>query len=433
MVASLVFTTVLLSFTSAYTHLVSSSVLCPVGTYADSEACKSCGPRSTTFETGSTSISNCVCDVGNERSATSCTACPIGKYKDFLGDGTCISCATGSTAPGTGSISSLDCVCDAGYEGTGTLCLDCSVGQYKDFQGDGQCRNCSACQNITSGCTATKDAMCSPCSTFDRGTFKGVTVANQGIHNQWSRLYTELDSRGITLTSTSDMHVQRFNPSSVDDSDDPPSPRPTPAGTRHGRTLKSDSAKSNSSLLAGIAILIGSGVCAFGILALICVRLRASIGVEALEYVDCDPELPSAPLNSARAAPDSFEVPSYIVPVLGVHGASIPSEDPEPMDLSESAIPSQPELPDAYPHAMNPNSAEIEREQRFHAQDAGWVPQADWMPMQPLHGLRRAAWEEEDVDLPIAQPIIAEAVGHVEVRAWPRKASLERSFAQSCV
>jgi hypothetical protein len=100
-----------------------SCAACAIGTYktvSGSEPCTSCAPLSTTFTTGSNSMSFCRCNAGYGGDASitpsTCTVCVIGRYKDDQGNFACL-CPTPRTTLSIGSIASTSCECVLGYTG----------------------------------------------------------------------------------------------------------------------------------------------------------------------------------------------------------------------------------------------------------------------------------------------------------------------------
>jgi hypothetical protein len=147
---------------------------CPVGTYADSTGCSSCGNLKTTPGAGSISIDNCTCILGYfADTSNACGTCLQGSYRDSLELATCTQCDTSSTTVAEGSTSHLQCLCKPGYSYTGGRCRACKENTYKSSLNNSQCDPCldgSITLNKTS--THPSDCLCS----------SGYEVN----HNQWS-------------------------------------------------------------------------------------------------------------------------------------------------------------------------------------------------------------------------------------------------------
>ena len=87
------------------------------------DTCVQCMSNSVRVSAYGFAKSDCLCSLGYEVFGGSCTACPAGKYKDFLGLDACVQCpvSTGEddrqasmTSP-VGSTSADSCVCPEGY------------------------------------------------------------------------------------------------------------------------------------------------------------------------------------------------------------------------------------------------------------------------------------------------------------------------------
>lgn len=144
---------------------------CPEGKYAEKQGqskCDDCPVRSTSPEK-STSVYNCQCNAGAQKvdpvfqtgHPFACQSCPVGKYKDLIGDGACLNCidpkGNAMTTANLGSTSSSDCLCMAGYEGSIIDgCWACSQGTYSSAPGD-HCNSCPLA-NQWSGTAATQCA-----------------------------------------------------------------------------------------------------------------------------------------------------------------------------------------------------------------------------------------------------------------------------------
>lgn len=101
---------------------------------------------------GTTAQSECLCNVGYERSSDllACVACAAGKYRnnswnDDSEDGLCAACPEHADSP-SASVSRYACVCNVGYEGQdGQECFACAPGKFwQTLAGGSECRECAA-------------------------------------------------------------------------------------------------------------------------------------------------------------------------------------------------------------------------------------------------------------------------------------------------
>ena len=137
---------------------------CAAGTYSNSDgatsahACISCPPN-TVSAAGSSSVENCTCMKGYQRTGGQCQLCPVGKFKTTAGEGLCEQCPAGYTSA-LGSTDNRSCICQAGY--SGATCSACSPGTFKDNTGTDPCVKCPV--GTFSGITAATDLMsCESC------------------------------------------------------------------------------------------------------------------------------------------------------------------------------------------------------------------------------------------------------------------------------
>ena len=110
--------------------------------------------------TGSTSQSDCICDVGyyddgngncigcepgkfnNTKGVTSCTNCPIGQYNTAVAATSCTACNTGTTTDGSGNLIQMNVrfvLLDITVTVQHTVC---PKGSYKDTTGQTSCTSC---------------------------------------------------------------------------------------------------------------------------------------------------------------------------------------------------------------------------------------------------------------------------------------------------
>ena len=174
-------------------------LLCDEGKYGSYPGISSCSdcPENKTSDSNSTHHSHCVCDLGyyeylppmnasngtetlatfdhhsENHSPTPCLACPVGKFKDFTGNGSCISCEPGTYNPYIAKGDKSDCLkCPRGEysnASASSACYKCGYGEYSDQLGS---TNCSACGagNYFNGEGATSASNCSKCPVGTYGS-----------------------------------------------------------------------------------------------------------------------------------------------------------------------------------------------------------------------------------------------------------------------
>ena len=132
----------------------------------DSDGCIAC-PNGTESSAGSTSIEQCLCSLGTKKRSPQaegesyCVECAIGKYRDNLSDLTCTQCADGhATTILSGSASASDCVCDRGYVWSASSCSACLQGRYKDVVGADPCTDCHDYATSSTASTSWLDCTC---------------------------------------------------------------------------------------------------------------------------------------------------------------------------------------------------------------------------------------------------------------------------------
>lgn len=135
---------------------------CPIGQYKNTtgnHTCTECPSGATTDGNASVVLSDCRCSLGYYASSTGteCAACQIGEYADDLGSTDCKLCSATSppsspgftTTPGKGSTSIDDCVCEVGYAGSAAVaCTPCPNATFKEVPSNGEC---TLCPNGTTG------------------------------------------------------------------------------------------------------------------------------------------------------------------------------------------------------------------------------------------------------------------------------------------
>lgn len=131
--------------------------------------CMPCPPRKTTASVGSNSETSCMCEEGYiKHGENGCTACQVGKYKQFLSGDECIQCPQHKTTRSQGSTTIEDCVCEYGFYGQNgdALCSRCERRQYQDELGRDKCEECELClyRGYATGCGGANKGSCEACS-----------------------------------------------------------------------------------------------------------------------------------------------------------------------------------------------------------------------------------------------------------------------------
>ena len=153
---------------------------CEANTFWNNGTCTAC-PANTLAETGSVSITDCVCVAGFEFDARShiCTECVAGTFKANIGNDHCQQCTEGTYAaqptstvctacsPHSSTISSgaaqqTDCVCNAGYFGLpGSSCTVCPTGTFSSIN-QAECTTCGTTHYLPLTALGTED-VCTIC------------------------------------------------------------------------------------------------------------------------------------------------------------------------------------------------------------------------------------------------------------------------------
>ncbi|EKX34804.1 hypothetical protein GUITHDRAFT_118978 [Guillardia theta CCMP2712] len=169
------------------TSSVPRCTACPAGTYQNGTngPCITCPYNSFSFP-ASSSVFACACFKGFLNSMSECTECAASYYFDGAA---CSECPTGSTSVAQ-SKGVESCLCDRGYSGTfGSNCVQCSPGAYKDFVGSDDCTACPPLSRslvhgakdvsqcfCVEGHEGTGGDVCSPCRL---GFYKPVVAAER--------------------------------------------------------------------------------------------------------------------------------------------------------------------------------------------------------------------------------------------------------------
>lgn len=141
----------------------SACVACSANQYStDHRQCSDC-PAHSTSPVSSSSIEECICDVGYSRIGNECVKCNAGFYKDKIGNDACVECEIGKYQPIIGSTNCLNCpqnkttvvesstaieacLCLPGYEFSSIdNCKLCANGKFKTtYSNNDQCAACSS-------------------------------------------------------------------------------------------------------------------------------------------------------------------------------------------------------------------------------------------------------------------------------------------------
>jgi len=181
---------------------------CALGKFRDeNNVCKNCWPGTykndvgdhncyvcqldSTSETGSESITDCMCNSGYTfgNSANTCSACKHGKYKASSGNVACDSCIAGkystvsaatsenmcqqcrthSTSDEASGFESA-CICKAGYSGQfSDICIACEPGKYKPISANMNCYSCPS-GFFSTATAATSSNTCQGCNRMHSTT-----------------------------------------------------------------------------------------------------------------------------------------------------------------------------------------------------------------------------------------------------------------------
>ncbi|MES1903158.1 MAG: hypothetical protein MHPSP_002640, partial [Paramarteilia canceri] len=122
---------------------------CPIGYYCalDSSDKTECPNNKTTLQIRSSLESDCICKKGYNLfdGGDTCIHCPINTYKSEIANSDCHSCPTNSQTFNEGSESLDDCLCNAGstFSNKDSTCISCPINTYKSEIGNSECLMCS--------------------------------------------------------------------------------------------------------------------------------------------------------------------------------------------------------------------------------------------------------------------------------------------------
>ena len=161
-----------------------SCLPCEEGTFKDwigNEECTECPYGSHTDDPATSDELKCLCDKGwSGAGGEFCTQCPANTYKDMIGTSECLPCPSESSSP-VESTSLDQCLCNVGREPLDGECVPCGEGTFKDWVGNELCTTCpqeectevgiyrSACGGAMSGECSLECVDKPPFSTFTSG------------------------------------------------------------------------------------------------------------------------------------------------------------------------------------------------------------------------------------------------------------------------
>lgn len=148
-------------------------VLCPIGKYCVSGNIFNC-PAFSGGSPGLSKISMCNCFAGYTPGTNGvCNPCPVGMYKDSVGNGNCVACPMGTSGKNIGSNSSAACVpCVGGtYALAGSSqCVPCQVGSSAGV-GSSTCLPCNKGTYAEMGYSV--------CFACPKGTYQGEAIGDR--------------------------------------------------------------------------------------------------------------------------------------------------------------------------------------------------------------------------------------------------------------
>jgi hypothetical protein len=196
---------------------------CVMGKYKSSvgsHGCSNCGSLQWNYAPAASSVDSCVCASGTFGAppAVQCVVCPIGTYKVGGGNAdSCTTCPVQSTTTETQSNELTDCVCNAGYTGyPGGPCSICPANSYSSANSwtaaDCLCNTGYGSSLPTGSCVAcasgtykvdtdyNTNAICYADRYWDMKTASGTNVA--GLIQHWRQYgYNENRIFGCACTA----------------------------------------------------------------------------------------------------------------------------------------------------------------------------------------------------------------------------------------
>jgi hypothetical protein len=151
--------------------------ICLLGEYRQNGECVSCGPHTTTANTGSQSVSDCMCSAGYFGSNGACTICPIGNYCPPA-SANATSCGSNTFTDTNGSSTVTQCRCNAGYFGTNGTCIVCPPGSYCLAGGSTSTSCGSNTFTVSNGSTSQSQCLCNAGYYGTNGACTACTSGN---------------------------------------------------------------------------------------------------------------------------------------------------------------------------------------------------------------------------------------------------------------
>ncbi|GMF51474.1 unnamed protein product [Phytophthora fragariaefolia] len=156
---------------------------CPSGTFSQSvgavssAACNACAAGTFSSSPGSVSCSSCAAGTFSNANASTCSACPRGKWS-AAGADVCTNCAAGTYTPNTGS----------------TACYSCPRGFFSN-QGDATCSACPV--NTYSSSVGASASACQACPSYAFTTSAGQIECDYcPSGSTWTGVTCQLCSKG---------------------------------------------------------------------------------------------------------------------------------------------------------------------------------------------------------------------------------------------
>ena len=213
---------------------------CTVGTYSmnfgavSNETCASCSgteyspegsavclpcPANSVAPARSGRIQDCGCIPGyTGESASLCTKCAPGKFKNVTGNWLCESCSVNSYSL-SGATSLTACFCNAGFTGAyGPLCVGCAIGKYKSGSSTSSCTDCPANtyadregMTVCTACVPTSAARPGATTIFNctcNAGYRGPMYEEVTAHDNFARSCGSMRTEACAATQSSTFSTQ---------------------------------------------------------------------------------------------------------------------------------------------------------------------------------------------------------------------------------
>jgi len=180
---------------------------CPVNHFQDgtSNVCTKCPEPSTyTAQGGLTSVLQCVCVEGYERSEGVCIACSTLSYKGVSGDGPCSACTANSQTLTPARTSALACLCNPGYQAATGTCVACGAGKTKlSLSNTDQCVQCPSHSTLRLGAQhLSEKCECNP-GYYNSSTAQELSDCRQCTPGSYATGYGAKTCQSCPLFATS--------------------------------------------------------------------------------------------------------------------------------------------------------------------------------------------------------------------------------------